>query len=45
MARQPSIPESDYQRIVELLASEGYDITQIHKVPQRWDRDFAPPAQ
>jgi apolipoprotein D and lipocalin family protein len=45
MARQPTIPESDYQRIVELLAGEGYDTTQIQKVPQRWDRDVAPPAE
>ncbi len=37
MARQPTMPESDYQRIVELLGREGYDTTQIHKVPQRWE--------
>ena len=37
MARQPTMPESDYQRIVELLGHEGYDTTQIHKVPQRWE--------
>lgn len=37
MARQPTMPESDYQRIVEMLGREGYDTTQIHKVPQRWE--------
>ena len=37
MARQPTMQESDYQRIVELLGREGYDTTQIHKVPQRWE--------
>ena len=37
MARQPTIPESDYQRIVELLGREGYDTAQIRKVPQRWE--------
>ena len=37
MARQPVIPESEYERIVELLAREGYDTTQIRKVPQRWE--------
>jgi len=37
MARQPTIPEADYQRILELLAREGYDTTQIQKVPQRWE--------
>lgn len=38
MARQPSIPEGDYQRILRLLEEEGYDISQIQKVPQRWSR-------
>jgi apolipoprotein D and lipocalin family protein len=37
MARQPAIPESDYQRIVELLAREGYETAQIRNVPQRWE--------
>jgi apolipoprotein D and lipocalin family protein len=37
MARQPTMPESDYQRIVELLGREGYDAAQIRKVPQRWE--------
>jgi apolipoprotein D and lipocalin family protein len=37
MARQPAIPDVDYQRILELLAREGYDTTRIEKVPQRWE--------
>jgi apolipoprotein D and lipocalin family protein len=37
MARQPAIPEPDYQRIVTLLTREGYDTAQIQKVPQRWE--------
>jgi apolipoprotein D and lipocalin family protein len=37
MARQPTIPDADYRRIVELLAREGYDTTQIQKVPQWWE--------
>ena len=37
MARQPTIPESDYQRMVQLLAREGYDTAQIRTVPQRWE--------
>jgi apolipoprotein D and lipocalin family protein len=37
MSRQPTIPEADYRRIVELLAREGYDTAEIRKVPQRWD--------
>jgi apolipoprotein D and lipocalin family protein len=37
MARQPTIPDSDYQRIVDFLAGEGYDTGKIQKVPQRWE--------
>ena len=37
MARQPTMPESDYQRIVGLLGRQGYDTAQIQKVPQRWE--------
>lgn len=37
MARTPQIPERHYQRIVQFIADEGYDISRIRKVPQRWD--------
>ncbi|MDH3321262.1 MAG: lipocalin family protein [Betaproteobacteria bacterium] len=36
MARTPQIPESDYRRILDFLAREGYDVSRIEKVPQRW---------
>jgi apolipoprotein D and lipocalin family protein len=36
MARTPAIPEADYQRLVGLLAREGYDVSKLQKVPQRW---------
>jgi apolipoprotein D and lipocalin family protein len=36
MAREPQLPEADYQRILDFLAAEGYDIAKIQKVPQRW---------
>lgn len=36
MARQPSIPDRDYQQILEMLDQEGYDISKVQKVPQRW---------
>lgn len=36
MARTPSIPESDYRKIVDLLAEMGYDTAELQKVPQRW---------
>ncbi|MFN8545518.1 MAG: lipocalin family protein [Candidatus Binatia bacterium] len=37
MARRPTMPEADYQRIISLLDREGYDIGKIQKVPQRWE--------
>ena len=36
MARTPRIPEADYRRILEFLLRQGYDVTRIQKVPQRW---------
>ena len=36
MARSPQIPEVDYQRILVELAAQGYDVTKLRKVPQRW---------
>jgi apolipoprotein D and lipocalin family protein len=37
MARQPTIPEADYLEIVAFLGEQGYDTSQIQKVPQRWE--------
>ncbi len=36
MAREPAMPEQDYQRILGRLAELGYDVSRIEKVPQRW---------
>jgi apolipoprotein D and lipocalin family protein len=36
MARTPEISDSDYQRFVTLIAQEGYDVSAVRKVPQRW---------
>jgi apolipoprotein D and lipocalin family protein len=36
MARTPVISESDYTRVLNLLVDQGYDISQIQRVPQRW---------
>ncbi len=35
MARTPSIPQADYQKILEFLDNEGYDLSKIQKVPQQ----------
>jgi apolipoprotein D and lipocalin family protein len=37
MARTPSIPEAEYRRLVGMLAAQGYDISKVRKVPQRWN--------
>lgn len=37
MARTPTIPEADYQSLLVLLEQEGYNISEIEKVPQQWD--------
>lgn len=36
MARTPSIPEADYERIVGFLSGLGYDVSRVQKVPQKW---------
>ena len=36
MARTPGIPDAEYAGIVEFLGRQGYDVSQIQKVPQRW---------
>jgi apolipoprotein D and lipocalin family protein len=36
MARTPAIAEADYRRILAFLAGQGYDVTRVRKVPQRW---------
>ncbi len=37
MARQPSIPDADYARILAFLEAQGYEVSKVRKVPQRWE--------
>jgi apolipoprotein D and lipocalin family protein len=37
MARTPTIPDADYQRLLQFVADQGYDLSLVQKVPQRWD--------
>ena len=37
MARMPSISDEDYQRMLNLIAGQGYDVSKVQKVPQRWN--------
>lgn len=36
MARDPALPQADYQRLLDLAAERGYDRGQLQAVPQRW---------
>ena len=36
MARTPTISDEDYDRLIELVASIGYDTSKIERVPQQW---------
>ena len=36
MARTPTIPEVDYQRLLKIVETQGYDVRQVQKVPQQW---------
>jgi apolipoprotein D and lipocalin family protein len=36
MARQPSIPDADYQAMLDVLTRAGFDAGRVQRVPQRW---------
>ncbi len=36
MSRTPTLPETEYQRLVDQLGEWGYDTSVIVRVPQRW---------
>ncbi len=36
MARTPTIPEADYQRLLNIVGEQGYDVKQVQRVPQQW---------
>jgi apolipoprotein D and lipocalin family protein len=36
MAREPAIPDADYERLLAFLGQQGYDVSRVQKVPQRW---------
>ncbi len=37
MTRKPVIPESEYEELVSVVESLGYDVAKLRKVPQRWE--------
>lgn len=36
MAREPAISEAEYQAILGMLKSVGYDLGEVQQVPQKW---------
>jgi apolipoprotein D and lipocalin family protein len=38
MARRPQIPDSEYEELVSAVKDMGYDISQLRRVPQRWEK-------
>lgn len=36
MARKPNIPEQEYAKLISIIKQQGYDISRVQKVPQRW---------
>jgi len=36
MARTPTMADADYQRLLKIVAEQGYDIKQVQRVPQQW---------
>ncbi len=37
MARRPQIAESDYMTMAAFIADQGYDVSLLQRVPQRWE--------
>ena len=37
MAREPEIPETKYRELVNIVREQGYDISELRRVPQQWD--------
>jgi apolipoprotein D and lipocalin family protein len=36
MTRSPEIPDAEFNKLVNLVEQQGYDISKIRRVPQKW---------
>ncbi|HEY6105565.1 MAG TPA: lipocalin family protein, partial [Anaeromyxobacteraceae bacterium] len=47
MARTPSLPDADRDRLLEIVKDLGYDPSRLRLVPQRWgvEPDLSPSDQ
>ena len=37
MARTPRLSDEDYAKLLNIVKAEGYDVSAVQRVPQRWD--------
>lgn len=37
MARTPSLRDDQYRKLLQIIRDEGYDVSRVSKVPQRWE--------
>lgn len=37
MARMPQIPDAEYEKLVAIVEAQGYDMSELRKVPQQWE--------
>jgi apolipoprotein D and lipocalin family protein len=42
MARTPDLPDAEYQELLQFVSSQGYDVSRVQRVPQRWPRTPEP---
>jgi len=45
MARTPELAEADFRALSERVAREGYDVSKLVRVPQRWPEDSSAPPR
>lgn len=38
MARKPQIKSGQYRKLLNIIQEQGYDISKVNKVPQRWGK-------
>lgn len=36
MARTPTVSENDYRKLISMVKQQGYDISKVQRVPQKW---------
>lgn len=37
MARRPALPDGELERLLGFLADQGYDVSALRRIPQRWN--------